>query len=223
MFRSTMKVTYRLWFVLLSIACTASTTDQAPAVDCETLRIFYVVSHGWHTGVVVDRRDIIMARPSLAQDFSDGQYLEMGWGDEQFYQARTITPNLALRAVLWPTNTVLHVVEVPTAPQRYFSRSEVLEISVPEAGYERLLTFIAASFEEGYDNRVIRLGPGLYGNGWFYRGVGVFHTFNTCNTWVAKAIVSTGFTLTNPAPITVEGLLSQLRRGVDGDLCYGIR
>ncbi len=223
MLHVTMRIATLLWFVFFLFTCSAGSKDLPPAVGCETPRIFYVVSHGWHTGVVVKRRNLIAAAPSLARDFVDGQYLEIGWGDARFYQARTVTPDLVLRAALWPTEAVIHVAEVPTNPRSYFSLSEVLEVSVPEAGYERLLRFIAGSLTRTADNEVIKVGPGLYGNSWFYRAEGFFHTFNTCNTWVAEAIESSGFPLINPAPITVNGVLSQLRRGTYEDSCYGVR
>ena len=98
-----------------------------------------------------------------------------------------------MRAVLWPTSTVIHVVPVPNSPRLQFPHSEVLEISVPQAGYEELLAYVAKSFTTTPDQNLVRLGPGLYGDGWFYRAEGTFHAFNTCNTWVAKAIGSTGY------------------------------
>ncbi len=91
-------------------------------------------------------------------------------------------------------------------------------------GYEKLLAFVARSFSRTSGNGVIKLGPGLYGNSWFYRAEGVFSAFNTCNTWVANSIETTGFPISGNTTITAEGLLSQLREGIDTDMkCHSVR
>jgi len=210
-------------FIGFLSGCTAPSPDPAAMTACETPRVFYVVSHGWHTGVVVSRADLIGMAPGLTDDFRSGRYLEIGWGDERFYQAPAVNLGLALRAILWSTATVLHVAAVPDLPQPYFPASEVVEITVPPAGYANLLAFIAGSFERTAGNAVIRLGPGLYGNSRFYRAKGIFHAGNTCNTWVVKALAATGYPLADPTTITAAGLLSQLRRGFNAHPCYSVR
>jgi uncharacterized protein (TIGR02117 family) len=186
--------------------------------------VFYVVSHGWHTSIVLNCGDLAEVLPSLEEDVCDGEYVEIGWGDERFYQAQTVTPGLTLRAILWPTPSVLHVVMFRDMPQRYFSQSEVVELSVAQAGYRDLLAFVARSFTRTSDNALIRLGPGLYGDSWFYHAEGVFSAFNTCNTWVAKAIEKTGYPISSSMILTAQGVLSQLRRVSDGKTqCYSVR
>jgi uncharacterized protein (TIGR02117 family) len=161
--------------------------------------------------------------PSLEENFSSGEYLEIGWGDEQFYQAKTATIGLVLQAIFWPTSTVLHIVTVPDNPRRYFSGSEAVEVSVPQSGYVKLLAFVARSFSRTSSDGVIKLGPGLYGNSWFYRAEGAFSAFNTCNTWVAKSVETTGFPISGMTTITAEGLLSQLRENIDANMkCYSV-
>ncbi len=192
-------------------------------MECETPRTFYVVSHGWHTGLIVDRRDLIERVPKLKNDFGGVKYLEIGWGDQRFYQAQAVNFGLALRAVLFPTSSVLHIVEVPDTPRRYFSGSEVVEVSVPPTGYEKLLAFIAGSFSRTSSNGVIKLGRGLYGKSRFYRSEGSFHAFNTCNTWIAKAINATGYPIST-ATSTARGLMTQLDKDVtEKTQCYSVR
>ncbi len=193
----------------LLAGCTARPTVPAAAMECETPRTFYVVSHGWHTGLIVDRRDFIQRVPELKNDFGHVQYLEIGWGDRRFYQAQTVKFGLALRAVFFPTSSVLQIVEVPVSPRHYFAGSEVVEVSVPQTGYGKLLDFVAGSFSRTSSNDVMKLGRGLYGESRFYHAAGRFHAFNTCNTWVAKAIGETGYPISK-GTITVRGLMSQL-------------
>ena len=213
-----------LVFMSLPSSCTPTAIGHSAAPACDPEETVYVVSHGWHAGIVVSRLDLLKFVPSLGKDFTSGEYLEVGWGDERFYRAQTPRAALALRAVLWPTSTVIHVVAVPKSPRIQFPESEVIEISVPGAGYEQLLAYVAESFSTTADQNVVRLGPGLYGDGWFYRAEGSFHAFNTCNTWVARAIGKTGYPMRDQTVITVAPLLSQLRDGMDKTLpCYSVR
>jgi len=146
--------------------------------------MLYVVSHGWHSGIVVERADLVRQVPALAAEIGREGYVEVGWGEERFYQARETTVGMALRAVLQPNASVVQVVPFAEPPRRYFAGSDVVEMRTDEAGYAATLAFIAATFKPNLE----RLGSSLYGNGWFYRAEGWFHLFNNCNSWVATAV-----------------------------------
>ena len=173
-------------------------------------KVFQVVKHGWHVGIVVDQDEMASRVPLLGEDFSGTEHLEIGWGDERFYQADEPSAGLALRAALWPTASVMHIVGFSGDPARYFSSSEVINVCVSRSGYKQMLDFILDSFERGPDGEIIPLGPGLYGTSRFYRAKGSFHLFNTCNTWAARAVATTGLPVSTQV-ITAGGLVSQLR------------
>jgi len=187
---------------------------EAPA--CESLRVLYVVRHEGHTGIVVKREDLVRLLPPLAVDIGREGYVEIGWGEERYYQAGTGTWGLALRAALWPNSSVLQLVIFAGPPGSHFTQNEVIEVQVNEAGYAAALAFIADTFTRTPNRGVVRLGPSLYGSGWFYRAEGSFHLFNTCNTWVAKAIEKTGYPISSTLTLTADGVLSQIRGGADG-------
>jgi len=169
-----------LFLTLLLSACA-----QHPVRTCEQpTRTLYVVSHGWHSGIVLERRDLVERLPALAADIGREGHVEIGWGEERFYQAREATVLMALRAALRRNASVLQVVPFTGPPRRYFASSEVVEVRTDEAGYAGALAFVAGTFKPGLE----RLGPSRYGEGWFYRAEGAFHLFNTCNSWVAEAL-----------------------------------
>ena len=76
-------------------------------------------------GFVVPARRIQFQLPKLRKRFGDIPYIEFGWGDKDFYQAKEITAGLALKAMLWPTESVIHAVAVPEKAYRYFENSTV--------------------------------------------------------------------------------------------------
>ena len=219
-----MRCAYLLGSVALLSSCAHRATDSSVESVCEGNESFYVVSHGWHAGIVVDRLDLLDHVPALEKDFPLAAYLEIGWGDEQWYRAQTPSAGLAIRAVLWPTSTVIHAVAIPKSPRLVFPESEVIEVSIPRAGYEQLLTYLAESFKRTSSGGLVPLGRGLYGDGRFYRAEGRFHAFNTCNTWVAKAVGTTGYPIRDQTVITVGPLLRQFHGGInENEPCFSIK
>ena len=208
---------------LSAVACAVKPEPSAATEDCGTLPTLYIVSYGWHTSLVINREEMVKLVEPLAADFDTGEFLEIGWGDQRFYQATDATVGVALRAVLWPTETVLHVVEIQASPRSYFVGGDLFVISVPEVGYQELLAFVASSFARLDNDGLINLGPALYGSGWFYQAEGKFHAGNTCNTWIAKAIAATGYPFVNVNTVSAQGVASQLRRGIEVNRCYVVR
>ena len=174
-------------------------------------KVFQVVKHGWHVGIVVDQDEMTPRVPLLDEHFSGAEHLEIGWGDARFYQAAEPSTGLALRAALWPTDSVMHVVGFSGDPARYFPASELVSVCVNRPAFKRMLDFIGDNFERRPDGKAIPLGPGLYGTSRFYRAKGSFHLFNTCNTWAARAVAATGLPVSTRI-ITAGELVSQLRR-----------
>ena len=210
----------RIFFLLLlaaSYASSAAETDLA----CPELKSFYVISHGWHTGIAVESDELMARIPALGSDLGDGAYIEVGWGDEQFYQSKEFTYGLAMRAILLPTTTVLHLVDITEEPRQFFPASKIMKLSVPEAGHEKLINYIAGSFLRNEANDIQARGTGLYGNSRFYTAKGNFHALNTCNTWVSRGIAVTGFPLVNSNTITADDLMSQLVTDSGTD-CYKV-
>ena len=84
-----------LLFVVAAIA-TARWGDRSlwpPSPGAPTTEVF-IVSHGYHAGIVVDRaamaeaaeRNGDAALTAVTQRFADYRWLEIGWGDAGFYR-----------------------------------------------------------------------------------------------------------------------------------------
>lgn len=202
------------WPLLVLIVLTSSACSAAPQVIHQptahfstTPKKIYVVSHGWHTGFVVPTKDIQSLVPALQTRFTQAAYLELGWGDQGFYQAEDITLGLTLKAILWPTDSVVHVVAVSDSPERFFNDSQVESLCLAAEDYEKLLSFIANSFAIANDNQVIALQKGIYGDSQFYRAVGDYYLMNTCNTWTAKGLKSAGYDIAANLKLTASSVM----------------
>ncbi len=170
----------------------------------------FVVSHGWHTGIVLPAELLTDDNPQLKERFGDVAYLEVGWGDEAFYQAGEITFDNAAMAALWPTNSVVHVVAVPDSPTSYFISSDSRLLCATGTQAHALATFVENSFARDRSGRIIQLQRGIYGDSQFYSGTGDFHLFSTCNKWTAKGLQSLGMPIDPMFRLTAEGIMTYL-------------
>lgn len=198
-----------MMFLLLSAACStrphAIVTPSAPAQPA-TEKIL-IVNHGWHTGFVVNARDMHARLPTLQQRFPAATQLEFGWGDRRFYQSENFSSGLALRAILWPTATVMHVVALPADVQRHFPASAVREVCLSPIQLQGLLAFLTSSFDHAHGALPQPVGKGLYGDSAFYPGAGGYHLFNTCNVWTARGLKSAGFDIMPSRHVTADSIL----------------
>jgi Protein of unknown function (DUF2459) len=186
-----------------------------------------VLDHGWHSGIAIGQAELRAATVRIAREnpdlaerlrwlaalFPSAEWLEIGWGDADFYRVTPgigdVDPWLGLRALLWPTPSVLQVVPGFGAVAAAFPRSQVVELELSEAGFERLAAALAATAPPA-GPRPPR-GPSLYGGGAFYPAVPSYHLFRTCNHWVSTLLRAAGVP-SSPLPSTFsDGLMAELR------------
>lgn len=178
---------------------------EAPA------RTIWVISHGWHVGLVVRRADVVGAWPELG-DLEPSTFVEVGWGDGEFYPAARTTSGMALRAALCSSSSVLQVVGFDDPPGRFFAPAPVVEVPVTAAGLDTLISFVRETYARSSDDRTERVAPALYGRGWFYRARGGYHLLVNSNTWAARALEAGGCPGTPRCTLTADRVLGQARR-----------
>ena len=183
----------------------------------------FVVSHGWHTGLVIPSAALNARFPALAARFGSPAYYEIGWGDKGFYQAKEVSAALAVRALFWSSGTVVHIVGVAKSPEEEFPASETMRACLTPAQVERLETFVAASIARDAKGSVQRLGPGIYGDSEFYAGVGRYSLVNTCNKWTAKGLQSAGLDVLPPLALTAGGVTFFVKRNAAALACEPTR
>lgn len=201
-----------LALLLILCGCASAPLPPAPETAGREWRSVQVVNHGLHAGLLIARTDLLRELPALAETFGDGDFVELGWGDEAFYRAPQATLGLALRALFRSSAAVLHVVKITGDPRRRFAGSEVVELRLSADGYRQLLAFVAASFSRPAPDALAELGPGLYGESRFYSAEGRYSLLRTCNTWLAEALAAGGCPLQPAAVLTAGQLMSRLRQ-----------
>jgi len=196
--------------IIFLSGCATSVKSLYPPKTCEEKKTIYVDSHGWHTGIIIKTEDLQGYLKDLSTDFKGANYLEIGWGDKGFYQTNEITSGLTVKAIFWPTDSILHIVGFYNSPEIAFSQSEVVKINISNNGLIEMLKFIENTFDRDSDNSFIRSKNGLYGWSNFYKAKGNYHVFSTCNNWVAKSIRRTGFPISSFYAATASNVMYQL-------------
>jgi len=203
---------FALVATILSVAgCRTPAANSQPS-GAEALAVtVWVLDHGWHTAVVVRRADVDRARWPELDDFSDATLVEVAWGDREFYMAKSPTPWLAMRAAFVTSGSVLHVVGFTAPAAHSFAGSAAVAIRLSRRSVDALADFVHAEYQRDRDGGVLRLDRSLYGSGWFYAARGRYHLFNTCNTWVARALSAAGLAVEPAGVVTASDVMRQVR------------
>ncbi|MBV8751240.1 MAG: DUF2459 domain-containing protein [Hyphomicrobiales bacterium] len=194
--------------VLITITlATLRTGDRAlyPASAGQPTVTVFVVSHGYHAGIVLPRGTLgdmasrrgYAALVAVSTRFGAYPFLEVGWGAEEFYRSAptiaAVTVSMAARALFLPGNrSVLHVVGLSYPPRAAFPLADIIPLELSEHGFDRMLTGIDATFAPAEDSPVEDAGAGLYGPSRFYRARGTFNIFHVCNHWLADLLDAAG-------------------------------
>ena len=188
--------------VLLAVSILAATGCAGPAVSVLPLpehpvgaarKDVWVVSHGWHTRVAVRRADVDPAIWPESRDFGDATYLEVGWGDRDFYPEPRPSLWDAIDPVIRATPAALHVGAFAAPPHEFFPAQPVVRLAVPAIGIDGLARFIRDHHVRDAAGNAVRIGPGYDVRSAFYLATGRYHalTYNS-NSWAASALRAAG-------------------------------
>jgi uncharacterized protein (TIGR02117 family) len=200
--------------IILLTACSSAPyviTPEKNRIGTAT-HTLYLAGHGWHTGLILPAAQVEEVLPLLHRRFENAKYYELGWGDQDFYQAKKITTGIILQAIFWPSDSVMHVVSIPTEPSVYFPNSEIIEIKLKDEELNSLKKFILSSFKHDKHSQMISYKRGIYGDSQFYKAKGDYYLLNTCNKWTAKGLKSAGRKINPTFRVTAESVMSVLRK-----------
>lgn len=198
--------------LLAGCALRAPRVGYPPAPPTHTI---YVHEAGWHAGLIVSVSEVPRALWPEIEAFAGYRYVRVGWGDKDFYPAPDFNLWFALKALFWPTASVLHIVAFDEAPAAFYPGSDLIALPVSAAGFRRLCRFVHASYAHDAQGKPVVLGPGLYGVSRFYLSDLSYHALRTSNVWTAQALELAGVPVRPALAPTSEMLFWQLR-GIEG-------
>lgn len=173
-------------------ACASNPHCYEPGTAATELRTIFVVKRGWHTGVLVPVADWPNARWSVLEDFSTADLLEFGWGDTRFYQSEENTFAMGVRAALWPTPSVIHVIGLDSTEASDARANEIVPVRVSTGGLRALIAGIEREFAADQPKPTGQKVSWAPDPNRFYDAKGAFYFPRMCNGWVAKRLEDAG-------------------------------
>jgi len=170
----------------------------------------FVVQEGWHTGIIFHTDDVHADEWAEIKHYDHRKFVDVGWGDEKFYQVSGYPLWLAARAIFWPTRSVLQIYaySIPIT-SAYADNSTILRIPVNYTQLSDLSCFIAESYER--DKNGDPVPSTIYGKtDYYFLATRKYHLFRTCNTWVALAFKAAGFDVNSFGVIYAGQLFREL-------------
>jgi len=200
--------------LMLWIAADSRAAQDAAGWRCTTRDVqchsFIVVHNAWHAAMVFDKDDLIRARlPELA-DFPAARFIEISWGDKDYFPDPDAGVLTALKAAFWSSGSVLHLVGFTSDVEKFYPSAELVELRVTAQVYGRLLDHIAHSFARSAATGRAPARPGLFAYSRFYTSNEIFSLMKTCNTWIAYALQSAGLPISPGLVLTAGQLAEQL-------------
>lgn len=171
-----------LYVVFSAGAVTATAEDSRFPV--------WLVSRGYHTGLIVASKDASGLISPLAGE--SGGFAEFGWGESYYYQAPTVDLTDAPRALFFSKASVVRLEFCGDDLNPKFAASGfVLRFDLSDTQFRELCRFIDQSFEKS-GGAAVRESDEREGAVGYYRSVHRYSIINTCNTWAARALEAAG-------------------------------
>ena len=155
----------------------------------------YIKSNGVHTDLVLpiktdvkDWSEQIKYEHIQSKD-STHQYLAFGWGDKGFYldtpEWSDLKFSTAFKAAFNLGTSAMHT----TFYKQIQETENCVKIEISKEQYQKLITFIEASFQYDTNGNPIFIDAITYGkNDSFYEAHRTYNLFYTCNTWANQAL-----------------------------------
>jgi uncharacterized protein (TIGR02117 family) len=191
--------------ILLAVALVLSGACGQQAPDGATI---WFRSNGFHTAVVLPAPP-----PPGVEPDSQAQWYDCSWGDSAYFTTPGDPPlGMALRALFWPSPSVLHVRPLTEAERAAWARSEMfIPLRIDSSGLAALRAFVAQSFACDSAGCLQPVGAGWGRGAQFFRARGRYSAVYTCNSWTADALRAAGLRLPR-WDLTARPLERSLRR-----------
>lgn len=184
-------------------------TGPGPQVENDSFTV-YIAQQGWHTAIILRVPDVPPEIWPEIRNYSPYQWVDVSWGDREYFTAPKGTILLALKAALLPGESVLLVLRFNEQPEDVYGEKATLAgIRMDKESFYNLCRFISSAFQRN-NGELMPANP----NG-FFLAERKYHLFRTCNTWVALALREAGFKVNTFPIITASQMFRQAER-IDG-------
>jgi len=171
----------------------------------DSLNTIYLIKQRWHTAIVFHTENVDSAIIPEIKYFRGAELIDIGWGDEAFYQYPDFDWDLAYQAIFYPTPSTLRIEGVYISMIEYFNISEiVVELKINNEQLTILLNYINETIQRNNEGQSEILSTQYLNRVYFFKANGNYHLFNTCNTWLARGLKKAGFEIKDDIVLTEQ-------------------
>ncbi|KUG26545.1 hypothetical protein ASZ90_003609 [hydrocarbon metagenome] len=175
------------------------------------IQTIYIAKSYWHTGLIIEINELSLEALPVLIKFADREFVDIGMGERDFYMSpsRDVVP--AAKAILIPTEAAIRIAEVPgdTAFLRRTS-DYLISIEIDSTSFRNLLNYVNESISKNDEGEYSVIEERAGGTIVFYNSPQSYHLFNTCNTWLARALQKGGIDIKPSDVITSKDLFYRL-------------
>ena len=171
----------------------------------DSSKTIYLIKQRWHTAVVFYTSEVDSTILPEIKYFAGAELIDIGWGDEAFYQHPGFDWDLAYQALFYPTPSTLRLEGIYISKQNYFDISEiVVELNIKNEQLKILLEYISDTIWKDKIGEDKVLSTQYLNHVYFFKAKGEYHLFNTCNTWLARGLKQSGFEIKDDIILTEQ-------------------
>lgn len=172
----------------------------------------YIINNNLHTGIVIPVDDESSRTITALKYFKNFRFTDIGWGEEKFYQNPKDNFCMGARAVLLPNTSVIRIEGYSNTADSFIGWSDyTVRLTLSKDQYIKLIRFIENSFKKDTGDTLFITSEKYSGEIIFFKSVYRYCLFNTCNTWVAEALKSSGLDVSPFFIITASQLYREIR------------
>lgn len=154
----------------------------------------YVVSLSWHTGIIVPGYAFPENLWPDGHDMTRYDYLEIGWGDRDYFQSQEFNTWYAIKAAFWPTHSTLHFLPLPGENLVWNYDTKLVELAVSTEQLGNLSEYIISHLKLDNQGQAILLKKGWpYSQSRFFAGSDSYYFPKNSNVWAARALSEAGY------------------------------
>ena len=196
-----------VWLLLFSTEIWADWSCEADKPPCKSL---FIVHDSWHAAIVLGKNDIVPVELPESADFPGAEFIEFSWGDQDYFPDPNSGFFAAIKAALWSSGSVIHLVGVTGTLEQVYRGAEIIELRLSLGAFNRLIESLSKTFLRVQGGSRAPAAPGLFPNSRFYPATPKFSLLRTCNTWVAEMLESADVPVSPRLVITAGNLAGQL-------------
>jgi uncharacterized protein (TIGR02117 family) len=161
--------------------------------ESNDVHAIYVSSISWHTGIIIPAYALPDSLWHEGHNYSNAPYLEIGWGDKDFFTHPGFNLWYAFKAVFWPTSSAIHINPIHRKVEGFYYNTDVVKIELNDDQLYQLCLYLVGEFKLDKNQKVIPVAEGFYQGSHFYKGSSSYYFPNNSNVWVARAVKRAGF------------------------------